>query len=352
LGSGSERLLALDDKFHYWYGDQEAIKQIASRSDTKNFAYLPEAQFGCLPEYANKIERKPLILHFKGARKGGMKQAFDILTNNRKTENCDAHHLDNDLTIKNRKVNRINGINMNSYSTHNRKIYLSEAALSEHFWTQLDRLYQPYSDKKWLNRILRHSYEHYAKMSIRTGSISPETMQDLYRIANYFRAQNILEVGTYIGRSTQSFAYGSGSELKSLYTCDHSNDTWIPPTELSEKIHYFGKTSSRELIVKLASEDVKIDLLYLDGRISEDELRPLGNILQSDAVVVLDDFEGTEKGVENAFRLRALLKTSLLIRPFPTISNQRRCTALIVPTSMLAISRQQEFDGLIGETFD
>ena len=60
----SDVLQSLDNKFHYWYGDQEAIKQIASKN-TFNIATVEESLFACLPE---KIEKNliPNLIHFKG----------------------------------------------------------------------------------------------------------------------------------------------------------------------------------------------------------------------------------------------------------------------------------------------
>lgn len=60
----SDILQSLDNKFHYWYGDQEAIKQIASK-DVFNIATVEESLFACLPE---KIEKNfiPNLIHFKG----------------------------------------------------------------------------------------------------------------------------------------------------------------------------------------------------------------------------------------------------------------------------------------------
>ena len=70
----SERLLALDDKFHYWYGDQEAMRDVA-RTNRFRMRLIPESMFACLPEFAQGAS--PKLLHFKGAqRKQWMEQAW------------------------------------------------------------------------------------------------------------------------------------------------------------------------------------------------------------------------------------------------------------------------------------
>jgi hypothetical protein len=54
----------LDNKFHYWYGDQEALKKIA-KSNKFKISTVEEASFACLPEEINK-NFPPNLVHFKG----------------------------------------------------------------------------------------------------------------------------------------------------------------------------------------------------------------------------------------------------------------------------------------------
>ena len=71
-------LLEINPKFHSWYGDQEAMRNI---STTNKFliGYLPESDVGCLPEFVKK-NKLPTVLHFKGvARKSYLKPIFDEL---------------------------------------------------------------------------------------------------------------------------------------------------------------------------------------------------------------------------------------------------------------------------------
>lgn len=58
-------ILNLDKKFHYWYGDQESIKNIIF-SNTFNIGFIPESVFACLPEYVSSVESFPKCIHFKG----------------------------------------------------------------------------------------------------------------------------------------------------------------------------------------------------------------------------------------------------------------------------------------------
>jgi hypothetical protein len=54
---------ALNPKFHYWYGDQEAIRNVV-RSGKYRTAFLPESVYGCLPEW--RPPTPPSLFHFKG----------------------------------------------------------------------------------------------------------------------------------------------------------------------------------------------------------------------------------------------------------------------------------------------
>ncbi len=70
-----ENLLELDKKFHYWYGDQEAIRNVIN---TKKYSckYIEESDVSCLPEYLN-VFPDPTAIHFKGiGRKEIMSEFF------------------------------------------------------------------------------------------------------------------------------------------------------------------------------------------------------------------------------------------------------------------------------------
>ena len=60
-----QNLLQLDPKFHFWYGDQEAIRNVVASKKYKT-TMLPESIYACLPEvqplYGNVVK----LLHFKG----------------------------------------------------------------------------------------------------------------------------------------------------------------------------------------------------------------------------------------------------------------------------------------------
>jgi hypothetical protein len=59
--------LRLPDKYHKWYGDQEALREFVNTLKVSEFNLVEEAIVACLPEYIGNSS--PLIVHYKGARK-------------------------------------------------------------------------------------------------------------------------------------------------------------------------------------------------------------------------------------------------------------------------------------------
>jgi hypothetical protein len=68
-----DNLRTLHPKFHRWYGDQEAIRNVAS-SGKYGIGRLPESVYGCLPDEPSPAESPapPRLLHFKGAARKGL----------------------------------------------------------------------------------------------------------------------------------------------------------------------------------------------------------------------------------------------------------------------------------------
>jgi hypothetical protein len=74
----NEDLAKLDEKFHRWYGDQEAIRNVGAPLVSSGHAQtIPESIAACLPEHLNP-HHPPFFVHFKGAnRKPLMRQLFE-----------------------------------------------------------------------------------------------------------------------------------------------------------------------------------------------------------------------------------------------------------------------------------
>jgi hypothetical protein len=69
-----ENLMGLDRKFHYWYGDQEAIRNVAF-SEEFMIEHVSESLVACLPEYIS-TDKDPLCLHFKGPNRKPLMENF------------------------------------------------------------------------------------------------------------------------------------------------------------------------------------------------------------------------------------------------------------------------------------
>jgi hypothetical protein len=63
-----DNLRTLAPKFHYWYGDQEAIRNVISSGRFKP-RLLPESLYGCLPEAPSSPTTTPRLMHFKGGHR-------------------------------------------------------------------------------------------------------------------------------------------------------------------------------------------------------------------------------------------------------------------------------------------
>ena len=141
-----------------------------------------------------------------------------------------------------------------------------------------------------------------------TGSISFASTITSALLSFYFRPQIVAEVGTFIGRSTYSLALGAdfgGVHGLEIYTCDISNEIEIIKDERLANIRQYPKSTSTEMFKALILDGIKPDLYYLDGRLTDEDIVLMDALGASNAIIVLDDFEGTEKGIVNAMKIES-----------------------------------------------
>ncbi len=140
-----------------------------------------------------------------------------------------------------------------------------------------------------------------------TGSISTATQWALFSLACYWRPKIIAEVGTFIGKSAIALAKGCdvAGEIAEVHTCDFSNKIDIPRLTKSVLIQYQG-TASGAMFQEMLEDDYEgqVQLMHLDGRLTKEDLPMVGRLMASDGIIVLDDFEGVEKGVANVYSLK------------------------------------------------
>ena len=185
------------------------------------------------------------------------------------------------------------------------------------------------------------------KADYNTGSISNSAAWCLYCIVRYFQPKNIMEIGTFIGKSSWSMAKAQDDgylENGYLVTCDYSNDITIPWIGRS-KFKQYKKKSSTEM---LKSEKIIPNLIFLDGRIQSEDLPVFEKIIDQNTIIMLDDFEGAEKGVTNLIQLKKLkkLNSHFLIYPCDQSALQKigevsySTTAVMLPTNLIELVAQ------------
>ncbi len=232
------------------------------------------------------------------------------------------------------------------------KLYLSEKAVARCFWSAINSSACKSEAQRDVNLISELSAAKVDMFPTEAGSVSVGNGVYLWLIAKYFSPKTVLEIGTYIGRSALALLFGGRLSISELYTCDGSydclnfsdykNDMFEGDGgEIIDRIKYFGNTSSTDLLKKIHSEGKKLDLIFIDGRISPEDCQLFSQVMSPNCVFVLDDFEGIEKGVVNAIMLRNVFRGTMLIEPPVDNGDEIGNLALIVPTHIIKLSRQQ-----------
>ncbi len=184
-----------------------------------------------------------------------------------------------------------------------------------------------------------------------TGSISTVSAWSLFAATRILQPECILEVGTFIGKSTIAMGLGAdaGKRPCTVHTCDFSNDIKLPALCKSNIIQY-PKKSSTAMIAEMHAQNLAgtVDFVHLDGRLTVQDLQALAALCTPSAVFAFDDFEGIEKGVVNYSKAleSGLFPNRILIppcpaevaRPFGFLDVSR--TALWIPVKSINITAQ------------
>ena len=150
---------------------------------------------------------------------------------------------------------------------------------------------------------------------VNTGSVSFASSLCIAFAAAYFRPQVVAEVGTFVGRSAFSLLTGAGSvgaALPLVHSCDFSND--IPlnfPNQ--ERVIRYPRQSSTQMFTSLLNERIYPDFYFFDGRLTKDDAELLQELHADQALILLDDFVGVEKGVLNAMLLQQAFPENFLL---------------------------------------
>ena len=150
---------------------------------------------------------------------------------------------------------------------------------------------------------------------VNTGSIGLCTSVCIASAAAYFRPRVVAEVGTFIGRSAFSLLSGAesaGYELPVIHTCDFSNDISLTFSN-ADRIVRYPRQSSTQMFTELVNEGLSPDFYFIDGRLSNPDADLLRTLRAEQAVFLLDDFQGTEKGVANVMFLQQVFPENFLV---------------------------------------
>lgn len=185
-----------------------------------------------------------------------------------------------------------------------------------------------------------------------TGSITSTTAWLLYALTFYFQPKLILEVGSFIGKSTFSMAlaaenYDENGDVE-IHCCDHSNEIIFPQISKT-KIFQYHKTSSTDMM-KIIDRDKIFNFIHLDGRLQNNDYDLMMSRLDENSIFIFDDFEGGEKGVANFLNLLTNKIVSwnsyCLVYPINYRISQKykliepSNTAILLPIKYLKVSRQ------------
>lgn len=208
-------------------------------------------------------------------------------------------------------------------------VQIGRKRFSDIFWNIVDEKVDEYPHEA-IEKMIQNQQKLRSEADYNTGSVPYDDAVELYKLVRIFAPQVIAEVGTFIGVSTCTMREAVSSAQ--IYTCDSSNDITVSPHDT--KIEQYPRCTSTEMFTDLAEKGVKVDLIYLDGRLSQSDAEPLSKIVHDKTVIILDDFEGIEKGVVNAMMLEA--PNRALIYP-----REGRKTAASIPISVIQLVPQE-----------
>ena len=228
------------------------------------------------------------------------------------------------------------------------KVKIGTKEFSKSFWNKIFAESSALVEEKFmLFKLMNELEELVDTAQVPTGSIPPFSCFVLYCLTKHLQPKNILEVGTYIGKSTLSMAYGLNKKDTEIHTCDFSNKLSLPNPTRCKIVQYYGpSTQMFEHILK--ENERKFDMINLDGRISIADIDKIIQLIEEETVICLDDFEGIEKGVSNYKTLIESGKFStyaLVYPPEESFIKQLQftgscTTALMVPQSLISFVRQ------------
>jgi hypothetical protein len=192
-------------------------------------------------------------------------------------------------------------------------------------WSAWDAMGCAKFEPEWLAEFMAVRATNEMRRSLaqyNTGSISIESMLQIRGVCNWKKPQTVVEVGTFIGNSTAAL------KADVIFSCDKDNDC-VPATE---RIRTFPFKTAGQMCDALIQENVKADLLFLDGRLTDEEVPLIKLVAAHDALWIFDDVHPGGKGEANIAKLSGLLPNYGFVPPYPAFKG-RSTLAMLVPVT-------------------
>lgn len=223
------------------------------------------------------------------------------------------------------------------------QIRINRCSLSQLIWSNILAA-TSHVNRELLANPLDHMNHKRSEADYNTGSINFTNAWCLYSLARYVAPSSVAEVGTFIGRSTMAIAEGMQDGLSKdpiIYTCDGSNDINILD-RINVGLVQYPKTLSTDMFKTLVRDGKKIDMFFIDGRLSEIDFAYIDQLKHESTIFALDDFEGVEKGVINALNFTHLLNSGYTL-VYPPDTKLLREHGLAEPCNLAFVSPFKSF---------
>lgn len=173
--------------------------------------------------------------------------------------------------------------------------------------------------------------------AFKTGSISLTAMVYLRQLCEVYQPLTVVEVGTFIGKSTYTIL--NEPSVQHVYTCDKDNDCLRDTARLT----CHPSMTSTEMLGKLVQAGVYADMFFFDGRLSPVDVALILRLSKWNTLYVFDDYHENPpgeqfqygKGVFNVSLIEPFLKAYRLIEPPVGDSECFTTIAVLLPKELL-----------------
>lgn len=146
-----------------------------------------------------------------------------------------------------------------------------------------------YKNFKLIEKLTRH---------VQVGTTSNEDCRYLFLLCETYKPKKILEIGTFVGKSTYSLSLASNSVV---YTIDENEDKFIELKPFDKNIIRYPNTHSNDFW-KLGIKD--FDFIFADGFCNYNDIDNIFEKTTNNFIFVTHDFSPLGKGEQNIFKMK------------------------------------------------